>query len=103
MRVPTERGLAQPADFAFYAADIGDDGARRQMRDDLQHERHDLIHRRGDDDKVRFFDSMGGRVSDGVAPGLLAQFKPQLGAASPEHDALRDAPCTGGTRDRTAN
>ena len=100
VRARTERGVAEAGDFAFHAADVGDDRAGREMRGDLLREWDDAVDGRGNDDNARAAHGFLGRVGDGVTPRLSAQREADLGPARPEHDARRHAARPGRTRHR---
>jgi len=99
VRVGCESGMTEARDFTFYAADVGDKGAGREVGGDLPGEGDDLVYGGSEDDEVGATDGFVGRFRDGVTPRLIAKFQPRLGTARPKDNARRDTARPGGTRD----
>jgi hypothetical protein len=96
------RGVAGAGEFAFDAADVGDDRASGEGGGDLAGELDDFFDGGGEDDEGRVADGFLGRVGDGVAPRLFLERETSLGAAGPDDDAAGDAAGAGGHGDGTA-
>lgn len=94
-----EGGVAETGDFAFDAADVGDDGAGREVRGDLAGEIDDAIDGGGDDDEGGVADGGFGGVGDVIAPRLFAEGDAGFGTAGPDGDAIGDAVGAGGACD----
>ena len=73
--VGSEGGVSEAGNFAFYAADVGDQRAGCKLGGDAAGEWHDLVDGCGDHDEVGAADGCVGRVCDGVTPRLFAQFE----------------------------
>ena len=97
-----EGGVGVAGDLAFHAADIGDEGAGREIGGDLAAEGDDLVDRGGDHDEVGPLHGCVGRVGDGVAPRLFAEGEARLRAAGPKHNPGGDAVDARSAGDRPA-
>ena len=96
------RGVAGAGEFAFDAADVGDDCTSWQGGSDLAGEFDDFFDGCGQDNERRVADGFFGCVGDGVAPGLGLERETGFGAAGPDDDAAGDAAGAGGHGDGTA-
>ena len=99
VRVRCERGVTEPRDFTFYAADVGYKGAGCEVGGDLSGEGDDLVDGGSEDDDAGAPDGFVGRFQDGVTPRLIAKFQLRLGTARPKYNARRDAKRSGSTGD----
>ena len=64
MRPRVERVVAEPGDFRFHAAHVGDDCTEFDVRRDLTDERHNLIDGPGDDHELGAAHGSGGSFSN---------------------------------------
>lgn len=84
MAATVERLVAEAADLALHAADVGDDAAGRQGGGDLRHQRSDLVDRGADDHQLGRPRGVRRGVGHRIAPRLTLQLQPGLGPAGPE-------------------